>query len=83
MASLLLQTVTFSSLALTSQGVTPDNFLDVPAGIRLGNLLLSAHGKGQIDADGSAKDWTWHLFEGDRGSVLDCGHSEYGSSLLR
>jgi hypothetical protein len=57
-------------------GVTPDNFLDVPAGIRLGNLLLSAHGKGQIDADGSAKDGPGTYLRVTGALVLDCGHSE-------
>ena len=35
-------------------GVTPNNYLVVPAVIQLGNLLLSAFGNGQIDANGNA-----------------------------
>jgi hypothetical protein len=58
-------------------GVTPDNFLDVPAGIRLGNLLLSAHGKGQIDVDGIARDGPGTYLRVTGALVLDCGHFDY------
>jgi hypothetical protein len=57
-------------------GVTPDNFLDVPAGIRLGNLLLSAHGNGQIDANGIARDGPGTYLRVTGALVLDCGHWE-------
>src|ERR1041385_6296463 len=54
------------------KGVTPDNYLDVPAGIRIGNLLLSAHGNGQIDANGNTGEGpgTYLRVTG----TLDCGH---------
>ena len=57
--------------------VTPDNYLDVPAGIRLGNLLLSAHGNGQIDADGIVRDGPGTYLRVTGALVLDCGHFDY------
>jgi hypothetical protein len=58
-------------------GVTPDNYLDVPAGIRFGNLLLSAHGKGQVDADGIARDGPGTYLRVTGALVLDCGHFDF------
>lgn len=55
-------------------GVTPDNFLVIPAGIQLGNLLLSAHGNGQIDANGNAGEGPGTYLRVTGALVLDCGH---------
>jgi len=58
-----------------SNGVTPDNFLEVPAGIQLGNLLLSAHGNGQIEAGGNADEGPGTYLRVTGALVLDCGHA--------
>ena len=55
-------------------GVTPDNYLVVPAGIQLGNLLLSAYGNGQIDANGNVGDGLGTYLRVTGALVLDCGH---------
>jgi hypothetical protein len=55
-------------------GVTPDNFLEVPAGIQLGHLLLSANGNGQIDAQGNAESGPGTYLRVTGTLVLDCGH---------
>ena len=55
-------------------GVTPDNYLVVPAGIQLGNLLLSAFGNGQIDANGNAGEGPGTYLRVTGALVLDCGH---------
>jgi hypothetical protein len=55
-------------------GVTPNNYLSVPAGIQLGNLLLSAIGNGQIDAKGNAGAGPGTYLRVTGTLVLDCGH---------
>jgi hypothetical protein len=55
-------------------GVTPDNYLVVPAGIQLGNLLLSAYGNGQIDANGNVGEGLGTYLRVTGALVLDCGH---------
>ena len=57
-------------------GVTPDNFLVTPAGIQLGNLLLSANGNGQIDANGNAGAGPGAYIRVTGTLVLDCGHAD-------
>lgn len=55
-------------------GVTPDNYLVVPAGIQLGNLLLSAYGNGQIDANDNVGEGLGTYLRVTGALVLDCGH---------
>jgi hypothetical protein len=55
-------------------GATPDNYLVVPAGIQLGNLLLSAYGNGQIDANGNVGEGPGTYLRVTGALVLDCGH---------
>jgi len=58
-------------------GVTPDNFLVTPAGIQLGDLLLSANGNGQIDAKGNAGAGPGTYLRVTGTLVLDCGHADW------
>jgi hypothetical protein len=51
------------------------NLFDIPAGIRLGDLLLSARGNGQIDANGNAAAGPGTYIRVTGTLVLDCGHS--------
>jgi hypothetical protein len=50
------------------------NLFDIPGGIQLGNLLLSAHGNGQIDANGNVGDGPGTYIRVTGALVLDCGH---------
>jgi hypothetical protein len=60
-------------------GVTPDDYLVLPAGIQLGNLLLSAFGNGQIDANGNAGEGPGTYLRVTGALVLDCGHGITGA----
>ena len=55
---------------------TEGNVLDKPTGIRLGDLLLSAHGNGQIDDHGNAGEGPGTYLRVTGALVLDCGHSD-------
>jgi hypothetical protein len=55
-------------------GVDANNYLTVPAGIQLGNLLLSANGNGQIDPKGNAGPGPGTYLRVTGALVLDCGH---------
>jgi hypothetical protein len=50
------------------------NVLDKPAGIRLGDFLLSAKGNGQIDAKGNVGQGAGTYVRVTGALVLDCGH---------
>lgn len=56
-------------------GYNGRNLFDIPAGIRLGNLLLSAHGNGQIDANGNTGKGSGAYLRVTGTLVLDCGHA--------
>ena len=53
------------------------NLFDIPGGIRLGNLLLSAHGDGQIDANGNVGKGLGTYLRVTGALVLDCGHFDF------
>jgi hypothetical protein len=50
------------------------NLFDIPGGIQLGNLLLSARGNGQIDANGNVGEGPGTYIRVTGALVLDCGH---------
>jgi hypothetical protein len=61
-------------------GYNGRNLLDIPAGIQLGNLLLSAHGNGQIDSDENVGDGSGTYVRVTGALVMDCGHAEVSDS---
>jgi hypothetical protein len=69
-----IPTCNFSEPCPFLNGVTPDNYLVVPAGIQLGNLLLSAYGNGQVDANGNVGKGLGTYLRVTGALVLDCGH---------
>ena len=56
-------------------GVTSSNYLVTPAGIQIGDLLLSAYGSGKVDlTNGTGGDGAGTYVRVTGALILDCGH---------